>query len=181
MSKRKPNGYWTKERCKEELLKFSTLKEFTQKNHNLYVIIYDKKWLYLLDTLKREKFHRNEDYKKQYKRKHDRLYYLKNKEKIYKTRKIHRIKIIEKIKQQEKKWRLNNKERYLKSKLKYSRKICNILSDTYIKSLIYNNIKKSFEEKIKLSEISLELIETQRKLIKIQRKIKNHVKQKNSN
>lgn len=36
MSKRKPSGYWTKERCHEESLKHNTRKTFQNNNQTAY-------------------------------------------------------------------------------------------------------------------------------------------------
>ena len=42
---RKPNGYWTKERCHEEALKYTTKNEFRNNNLSSYDISYRNKWL----------------------------------------------------------------------------------------------------------------------------------------
>ena len=41
---RKPNGYWTKERCKEEALKYIKLKTFKKEKDNIYQIIHKNGW-----------------------------------------------------------------------------------------------------------------------------------------
>jgi hypothetical protein len=41
---RKPVGYWTKEKCQEEALKYKTKKEF-QKNSSAYGISAKNKWI----------------------------------------------------------------------------------------------------------------------------------------
>jgi len=43
--KRKPLEYWTKERCKEEALKYTTKKEFRENNRTIYNASYYYKWL----------------------------------------------------------------------------------------------------------------------------------------
>lgn len=40
----KPNGYWNKERCKEESLKYKTRSELKEKNSAVYTIILKKGW-----------------------------------------------------------------------------------------------------------------------------------------
>ena len=42
---RKPNGYWTKEKCQEEALKYKTKIEFRTKNISAYDISYRNGWL----------------------------------------------------------------------------------------------------------------------------------------
>lgn len=42
---RKPNGYWTLERCLEEALKYKTRKEWEKKNASSYTIARKKGWL----------------------------------------------------------------------------------------------------------------------------------------
>lgn len=41
---KKPSGYWTLERCKEEALKYETIKEFKEKNMKCYSAINSNKW-----------------------------------------------------------------------------------------------------------------------------------------
>jgi isopentenyldiphosphate isomerase len=43
--KRKPNGYWTKEICKNEALKYTNIKEFRINSHSCYIIASVQKWL----------------------------------------------------------------------------------------------------------------------------------------
>lgn len=45
MKSSKPNGYWTKERCTEEMLKCETKKEFREKNQSAYVYASKNNWL----------------------------------------------------------------------------------------------------------------------------------------
>jgi len=45
ISLRKPNGYWTKEKCIEESLKFKTKKEFMSKSPTVYSIIQKRGWI----------------------------------------------------------------------------------------------------------------------------------------
>lgn len=40
-----PRGYWTEDRCREEALKFTTLKEFCRSNHKAYDAARRNKWL----------------------------------------------------------------------------------------------------------------------------------------
>jgi len=42
---RKENGYWTKEKCKEEALLYKTRKEFFNNNQSAYTIASNNKWL----------------------------------------------------------------------------------------------------------------------------------------
>ena len=42
---RKPKGYWTKENCKNEALKYETRKEFAVNNSSAYSYAYKNKWL----------------------------------------------------------------------------------------------------------------------------------------
>jgi predicted GIY-YIG superfamily endonuclease len=41
---RKPNGYWTKERCQEEALKYKTITEFRKNSGSAYEKSLEKKW-----------------------------------------------------------------------------------------------------------------------------------------
>ena len=41
----KPNGYWTKERCQEEALKYISKKEFNKKSRMVYKTSMENKWL----------------------------------------------------------------------------------------------------------------------------------------
>lgn len=41
---RKPNGYWNKERCQEEALKYKTIKEYRGKSYPSYVAAKENKW-----------------------------------------------------------------------------------------------------------------------------------------
>jgi predicted GIY-YIG superfamily endonuclease len=43
--KKKPNGYYTKERCKEEALKYKNKKTFSEKSKGAYNASYKKKWI----------------------------------------------------------------------------------------------------------------------------------------
>jgi len=45
MGKKLPNGYWTKEKCHEEALKFKYKIDFRNKSNSAYVIAYSNKWL----------------------------------------------------------------------------------------------------------------------------------------
>ena len=45
MRKRLPNGYWTKERCAEEALKYQTRIEFQKNSGSVYIKSIRKKWL----------------------------------------------------------------------------------------------------------------------------------------
>ena len=45
MGKRKPRGYWTKERCHEEALKYTTRNEFNINSNVSYTISRQNKWL----------------------------------------------------------------------------------------------------------------------------------------
>jgi predicted GIY-YIG superfamily endonuclease len=49
--KHKPNGYWTEQRCKEEVAKYETITEFIKKSTSVYRKIKSNKWEYLLDNL----------------------------------------------------------------------------------------------------------------------------------
>lgn len=42
---RKPNGYWTKERCRDEALKYSTRTEFKNNSGSAYKISTDNNWI----------------------------------------------------------------------------------------------------------------------------------------
>jgi predicted GIY-YIG superfamily endonuclease len=42
---RKPNGYWTKEKCQEEALKYNTKNDFINKSQSCYCICLENKWL----------------------------------------------------------------------------------------------------------------------------------------
>ena len=42
---RKPNGYWTYEKCKEEALKYNNRREFNEKSSSAYNVVYENKWL----------------------------------------------------------------------------------------------------------------------------------------
>jgi hypothetical protein len=44
MRKRKPKGYWTKERCREEALKYNTRSEFKKRNEGVYKKIQTEGW-----------------------------------------------------------------------------------------------------------------------------------------
>ena len=46
MKSKKPNGYWTKEKCKEEALKYSSKKEFIERNGSVYSISCSNGWMY---------------------------------------------------------------------------------------------------------------------------------------
>lgn len=45
MKSSKPNGYWTKEKCIEEALKYKTKKEFRENNQSAYVCASKNNWL----------------------------------------------------------------------------------------------------------------------------------------
>ena len=45
MIKNKPNGYWTKELCKQEAMKYNTIKEFYTNSKVAYTISSKNKWL----------------------------------------------------------------------------------------------------------------------------------------
>lgn len=45
MKKRKPKGYWTKERCQEEALKYESRSEFKKYSGSAYNIVKKNKWL----------------------------------------------------------------------------------------------------------------------------------------
>ena len=45
MKTKMPNGYWTKERCIEEALKYKTKKEFRENNQSAYVCMSKNNWL----------------------------------------------------------------------------------------------------------------------------------------
>ncbi len=49
--KRKPNGYWTYERCKEEISKYNTKKELYSSNLSLYETICKRGWHDLINKL----------------------------------------------------------------------------------------------------------------------------------
>ena len=49
--KRRPNGYWTYERCKEEVNKYNTRKELYDGNRSLYITIRKRKWHDLINEL----------------------------------------------------------------------------------------------------------------------------------
>lgn len=49
---RKESGYWTYERCKEEVSKYNTKKELYNNNRSLYITIHKRKWCDLIDKLK---------------------------------------------------------------------------------------------------------------------------------
>lgn len=49
--KRKPCGYWTYERCKEEVSKYNTKKELYEGNGSLYITICKKGWHHLTSEL----------------------------------------------------------------------------------------------------------------------------------
>ena len=42
---KKPNGYWTYERCKEEALKYESRSDFKRKNNYAYISSRKNKWL----------------------------------------------------------------------------------------------------------------------------------------
>lgn len=44
MSKRKPKGYWTKERCIEEALNYNTITEFKRESQYAYRLSHENKW-----------------------------------------------------------------------------------------------------------------------------------------
>ena len=46
--KRKPNGYWTYERCKEEALKYDSKKELYSNNSTVSIVIWKNKWVELI-------------------------------------------------------------------------------------------------------------------------------------
>ena len=46
--KYKPKGYWTKEKCQEESLKYKTRKEFKEKSPRAYSISSNHKWLSII-------------------------------------------------------------------------------------------------------------------------------------
>jgi len=45
MGNKLPNGYWTKERCLNESLKFKTKIDFMNNSNSAYIISYNNKWL----------------------------------------------------------------------------------------------------------------------------------------
>jgi hypothetical protein len=45
MKKRKPANYWTYEKCKEEALKYTNIKDFRLKSKGAYVSCVRNKWL----------------------------------------------------------------------------------------------------------------------------------------
>jgi len=45
IQKRKPNGYWTYEKCKEESLKYKTITDLQKGNISCYNICYKNKWI----------------------------------------------------------------------------------------------------------------------------------------
>jgi hypothetical protein len=45
MGKRKINGYWTKEKCYEEALKYKTRTTYQKSNHSSYEVARKNKWL----------------------------------------------------------------------------------------------------------------------------------------
>ena len=49
----KPSGYWTKERCKEEALKYNTKQDLRNNNNAVYQKIYNKKWIDLFSHMKK--------------------------------------------------------------------------------------------------------------------------------
>jgi len=51
----KPRGYWTKEKCHKESLKYKTKKEFREKNPSVYNKIHKKKWTELFQHMKETK------------------------------------------------------------------------------------------------------------------------------
>ena len=42
---RKPNGYWTKEKCKEEIEKYTNRSEFQKKSKGAYKACFKNKWI----------------------------------------------------------------------------------------------------------------------------------------
>lgn len=52
---KKPKGYWTKERCIEEGLKYESIKEFRQKSFNSYKIAYRKGYICEIELLIKNK------------------------------------------------------------------------------------------------------------------------------
>lgn len=42
---RKPMGYWTKEKCHKEALKYNTRGEFNEKSKGAYLFAYRNNWL----------------------------------------------------------------------------------------------------------------------------------------
>lgn len=51
----KPNGYWTEEKCKEEVGKYKNLTEFIKKSASVYRKIKANNWEYLLEVLEQRK------------------------------------------------------------------------------------------------------------------------------
>jgi hypothetical protein len=45
LNNRKPNGYWTKEKCQEEALKYNSRFEFQRNSNGSYHYALRKKWL----------------------------------------------------------------------------------------------------------------------------------------
>jgi|SRR3972149_2806589 len=45
ITKKKPNGYWTKEKCLEEALKYRTKTDFAKKSSGAYDSVYRNKWV----------------------------------------------------------------------------------------------------------------------------------------
>lgn len=60
--KRKPNGYWTFEKCKEESLKYNSRREFQRSNDSVYKIIVKNDWLEELCNYKSYKNTKNPNY-----------------------------------------------------------------------------------------------------------------------
>lgn len=52
MKSKKPNGYWTKERCLEEALKYKTKKSFRTNNNSVYSLIIRNGWINEIKNLK---------------------------------------------------------------------------------------------------------------------------------
>ena len=52
---RKPNGYWTKEKCAEEILKYETIADFRKNSIEVYRIVHYYNWSDLLSGLKYKK------------------------------------------------------------------------------------------------------------------------------
>ena len=53
--KRKTNGYWTYERCKEEVSKYINIKELRLKSSSAYWFIRNNKWWDLIEHLRNRK------------------------------------------------------------------------------------------------------------------------------
>ena len=49
---KKPNGYWTIDRCKKEVLNYKSLKDLKENNSPLFHIILKNKWYFLIDWVK---------------------------------------------------------------------------------------------------------------------------------